>query len=86
MGRPKMQDEKKKIQMSVSLSKTVAGLAESTGNSSHFLDTSVQSIRAISLALKRLQEKQITLETAMELFEDAADIWEAEFDATEDYR
>lgn len=85
MGRPKLRDEKKKVQMSVSLSKSVVDLAEKTDNASHFLDTSAQSMNAVRLAVTQLREKAISLEVALELIEDAADVWAAEFDESEEY-
>lgn len=83
VGRPKMKDEKKKVQFSCSLSKSVIELAEKTENKSHFIDTSVQCSRALAIAVKALRDKTMSLEEAMVEIEDIADVWAAEFEESE---
>jgi len=84
IGRPKMKKQNRKISVSVSLTPSVALLLEKTENKSHFIDTSVQTSRAVAMAIQALREKRITLEEAMEQIEDAADIWTSEFEESEE--
>ena len=80
MARPKIKEEKRRIQLSVSLSPSVMNLADKVENKSHFLDTSVETSHAVSIIIRALKDKTISFEEALEQIEDAADIWEAEFD------
>lgn len=85
MGRPPVPENKKKIPISVSLKKSSIDLIEKTDNASHFVDTSIESINAVMQIVLKLRAGSMSLEDAMESIEDAADIWESEFDETEDY-
>ena len=80
MARPKLKEEKRRVQLSVSLSPAVMTLADKVDNKSHFLETSVETCQALALILRSLKNRKISVDDAMEQLEDAADIWEAEFD------
>jgi hypothetical protein len=80
MGRPKLKDSKKKVQVSISVPKGIADLAESTGNRSHFYATSVECSRALSAALRALRESRVTVDECVANLSDVAAIWNAEFD------
>ena len=80
MGRPKLKEDLKRIHVSISVKKTIDDLAGSTPNKSHFYETSVECSRALAMVIERLRAKKLGLDSAMEEFEDIADIWSAEFD------
>lgn len=44
------------------------------------------SMQAMATLIADLRAKRVSLEAAMEEIEDLVDIWEAEFDETEDYK
>lgn len=85
IGRPKMKEAKKRVQLSVSLAPNVAQLAEKTENKSKFLDNSVMSIQAVAMVIAKFRKKDMSLEEAMIELEDLVDVWESEFDETEDF-
>ena len=81
MARPRMAEKKKRVAMSISVSPVVSAMAEKAeGGKSHFMETSVQIAQAVATAYRRYQKNEISVEDFMERAEDAADIWEAEFD------
>lgn len=81
MARPKMAEKKKRVAMSISVSPVVSGMAErAESGKSHFMETSVQMAQAVATAFRRYQKNKISREEFMERVEDAADIWEGEFD------
>jgi len=82
MARPRLSDQKKKVAVSISVSREMAELAEATGNSSHFFQTSAECGRALALLVQKLRVKALSLKEAMEDVEDIADIWMREFDGT----
>ncbi len=86
MGRPKIKEEKKRVSLNVTLSANAIELAEKTDNKSKFLDKSVLSMAALSQLVSQLRTRGISLEDAMEEVEDLVDVWESEFDETEDYQ
>jgi hypothetical protein len=82
MGRPKIPQKDRRMCLSVSLKPEILALAEQTANRSHFMETSVEVCRAVSQALGKLREGDITKKAFMEDVEDAVSIWMAEFDET----
>ncbi len=79
MGRPKLKDAKKKVTVSISVSRAVAELAAKTENQSHFYQTSVECCRALAVALGALREGRDVAD-ALEEIGDIGAIWMAEFD------
>lgn len=86
MGRPKLKEEKKRVSVNVTLSTRSILLADKTDNKSKFIDKSILGMSALAELVAQLRSKSISLEAAMEGIEDLTDIWESEFDETEDYK
>lgn len=85
MGRPKMKEEKRRVSLNVTLSSSAIDLAEKTENKSKFIDKSVLSMSVLAQLISQLRGGGLSLEKAMEEIEDLVDVWESEFDESEDY-
>jgi hypothetical protein len=80
MGRPKMNEAKKKTSISVSLSPGVMAEVSRVDNKSHFLDQCVGVASGLSGVIKALRDKTMSFEDAMEELEDFASIYDAQFE------
>jgi hypothetical protein len=80
MGRPKMNEAKKKISLNVSLSPQIMEVLNRVENKSSMVDRCVGIASGVSEVFKALRDKTMTLEDALEELEDFASIYEAQFE------
>lgn len=80
MGRPAMKPEKKKQGLSVSLPAEIVDLAASTGNSSLFVQRSIETCRGLFECLSELRDGKMKRPDFAEEIEDLLDSWNAQFD------
>lgn len=68
-----------KVPAFILISKEIADLAESSNHRSKFFQTSVETGRALAIAVARLREGSMSPEAALQDIGDIADIWSALF-------
>jgi hypothetical protein len=85
MGRPRMDKDKVRARVSISVLPAVKELAEGTGNASKLFETSVLACKGISEVLRELGDGPIKKEKMLAAFEDIEDlvaVWERVGDET----
>ncbi len=82
MGRPAMKPEKKRQGLSVSLPAELLELAASTGNSSLFVQRSIETCRGLAACLDDLRSGKMKRAEFAEELEDLVDSWTAQFEET----
>jgi hypothetical protein len=85
MSRPKINPNKKRVAVSVSLRPDIIDLAERTENKSRFFEVSVDVAKSLKSLLEDIKEHKINFEDATEELEDLMDVWDAQFDRTVEY-
>lgn len=85
MGRPSMDEKKKKKPLSVTLPKGLYDLAKSTGNSSLFVQTSIEVAAQLSKLLNGLRDGTVKKADFGEDVADLLDVWAAQFEQSVPY-
>lgn len=80
MARPAMKEENKRKSLSVSLRPDVCQMAQDTGNSSQFLERSVEVCLGLKEIMRGIKDGTIKKASGLEELEDIIDAWEAQFD------
>lgn len=83
MGRPKINEKKRRVTISVSVSQDVKELAERSENASRFFERSVNTCRAINDVLSQIGEGKTTKEVVLGALEDIEDLmagWDAQLE------
>lgn len=80
MGRKKMKASKRRVQTNISVSPEVVALSKQTDNASRFYETSVFAARGLSLILKKLENKEIEINAAIEELSDISAVWGNNFE------
>ena len=85
MSRPKINPNKKRIAVSVSLRPDIIDLAEKTENKSRFFEVSVDIAKSLRELVDEIKKQKIDFVDATEELEDLLDVWEAQFDRSVAY-
>jgi hypothetical protein len=80
MGRPKMKASKRRVQANISVHPEIAELARKTDNQSKFYESSVEAARGLSMIIKKLENKEIEINDAIEELSDIAAVWDNNFE------
>lgn len=80
MGRRKLDNRKKRKQISISVRPDILELAERTDNSSRFFERSVECANGIRQVIEKIQSGEFSNDRAWEEIEDIVDNWDAQFD------
>jgi hypothetical protein len=75
-----MKASKRRVQIAISVSPDCAGLAKKTENGSMFFETSVAAARGLSIIMKKIEAKEISIEDGLEELSDIASVWENNFE------
>ena len=79
MGRPKIKEDKKRVQVNISVRKDVAELAKKSDNASRLYEKSVDICQSISVLMKKLKASKTNIDDVMEDVSDLMSIWESRF-------
>jgi len=80
MGRPTIDDSKKRKTVSISLRQDILELADQTDNKSRFFERSVETSRGILELMDALRAGKAKRGDVLEEIEDIVDSWKAQFD------
>lgn len=80
MGRPKMKASKRRVQANISVAPDIADLAKQTENASRFYETSVSAARGLSIVMKKIASREMSVDDAIEELSDIASVWENNFE------
>lgn len=80
MGRPKMKVSKRRVQANISVAPDIADLAKKTENASMFYETSVSAARGLSIIMKKIESREMSVEDALEELSDIAAVWDNNFE------
>lgn len=83
MGRPKLQEERKKVSISITVRPEVAELASDANGRSNFFERSVDCSRGVSKILQRFQksnQSRTDVERFLEDLSDVVSVWDSQFE------
>ena len=80
MGRPKIKQEKKRIDVNISVREDVAALAKKADNTSRLYENSVDICQSISVLMKKIKSGKANIDDAMEDISDLMSIWASRFE------